>query len=568
MRVFRLAGLVERLRRPPGPVADGAAAGASSVEPAGAAAGFDGASADVEPGGAAGGIGAAWSERGLHAVTRATDAWFAHELAALEKRACVEASAWANAGLPRLEVADDALDVEVALEKRCVELFRGWAERVRTRVEDAVHEALRQAAADLLAIRLHLAELRRALRETEAAEAALERARREASAEPEPVDYGFPRFLPRGGFWTLIALLIVVDLVANIPIFHELVPHESGEELLWQELAARSERYGLWAGGYRVAARLLFSPDITLLALGVIAFLVFSAHVFGEAMRRRFALREDDVPAARQGIRIHRRQWIFPPVVSLLAAGTVITFLFVSREQVERAARDRHEEAAEEVARLEAALARARRAGELEAIAGAESRLPAARAVLEDRERKLEYASGIAAMNVPILLLNVVLALAAALASYLVKADRFTDRRAAAPAVLALEERLAAARSRAAESRGAIRGASERVVASLGRARRLVDAPPLRGWEAKAERLRGVVPLFRAENARLRGIDPSNIAAFRREPVLDLAPVYPDAPLPAPEELLRYEAELERLHAELVAIDEPPRDAARVEAMT
>ncbi|HEX6939174.1 MAG TPA: hypothetical protein VF158_07150 [Longimicrobiales bacterium] len=559
MRVFKLAGLLKRLRRLRVPIA-GRLAGASSIRPAGAAVGFDGADGVVETGGG--------TERGLHAVVRAMDGWFAHELAELERRACAEASAWAEAGLPRVDVIDDALDVEVALEKRCAELFRGWAEHVRTRVEDAMHDALRQAAAELLAMRSHLSELRRALREADAAAAALERARLDPSAEPESVDYGFPRFLSRGGFWALIALLVVVDLVANIPIFHELVPHESGEELLWQELTARSERYGLWAGGYRVAARLLYSPDITLLALGVIAFLVFSAHVFGEAMRRRFALREEDVPAARQGIRAHRRQWLFPPAVSLVAAGTVIAFLFISRERVERAALSRHEEAAAQVAELAGALARARAAGDLEAIAAVESQIPAARAVLADRERKLEYASGIAEMNVPILLLNVVLVLAAALASYLAKSDRITARRAAAPAVLALEERLGAARVRESEARRAFRDASERVVSSLARVRRLTEASPLRGWEAKAERLRGVVPLFRAENARVRGIDPSNIAAFRREPVLDIAPEHLESPPPPPRDLARYEAELERLHAELAAIDEPPRETARVEAMS
>ncbi|HEX7050813.1 MAG TPA: hypothetical protein VF188_11465 [Longimicrobiales bacterium] len=599
MRIFRLRGLVDRFRRrsgalsvggeevvrassgasAPGRATPGRAASARAPGGAGGTGAADmvnvsGADATAGPG-ADGTVGtgpavidldADASEHGLHAITRATDAWFAHELAALEHHAREEAAAWAAAGLPRLEVADEALAVEVALERRCAELFRRWAERVRTRIEDAVHDALRSAAGDLLAMRIHLAALRRTLRDTAEAEIALDRARWTAREDRPTLAYGFPRFLSRRGFWALIALLMAVDLVTNIPIFHELVPHEAGEALLWEDLTARSERYGVWAGAYRVGARLLYAPDITLLALGVIAFLVFSAHVFGESARRLSALREEDLPAARAGIRAHRRQWFFPGVVGILAAGAVITFLFVARERIEQAARERHGEAAAQVTRLEQALAQARGSGDLDAIAAAESQLPAARAVLADRERKLEYASGIAAMNGPILLLNLVLALAAALASYLVKQDRITDGRVADPRVIALEERVEALRARAGDERDAFRDACGRVIASLTHAQRLVDARPLRGWEAKADRLRGVVSLFRAENARLRGIDPVNIAAFRREPVVALVAADADAPLPVPDVLLRCQAELERLEAELAALDAPPREGTALEA--
>jgi len=504
------------------------------------------------------------ADAGLHGLARSTDLWFAAELSVLERHACDQAAAWAAAGLPRPDVADEALSIEIALEKRCAELFRRWAERVRNAVDDAVHDALGRAGNELIAFRSHLAELRRTLRETALAERELERVRSERPGGE--VTFGFPRLLPPAWFWTMIVLLMIVDLVANIPIFHELVPHEANEELLWQELTARSERYGLWAGAYRVAARLLFAPDITLLALGVVAFLVFSAHVTGEALRQRIALREEDSPVARIGIRSHRRQWALPAVGGAVAAAMVITFLFVSRIIVAEAARDRYDDAVAQVTRLEGDLARARAAADLDAITEVETALPTARAVLADRERKLEYATGIAAMNRPILILNLVLALAAALASYLAKETRITDGRREDPGERAIVERIASLRVRARHERDAIRAAGERAAASLARAQRLLDARPLRGWEAKAERLRGVIPLFRAENARLRGVDPANIAAFRREPTTPFPTIDPEMPFPVPDDLPRRAAELERLEAELAALDVPAAEAGEREA--
>lgn len=502
---------------------------------------------------------------GLHELTRVTDQWFANELSVLERHAADQAAAWAAAGLPRLDVADEALSVEVALEKRCTELFRRWVERVRHTVEDMVHDALREAGSALLRFRVHLAELRRSLGAVAEAERRLERIRWERAEGA--VTFGFPRLLPRSWFWTLIVLLMIVDLVANIPIFHELVPHDTGEDLLWQDLAARSERYGLGAGLYRVAARLLFAPDITLLALGVIAFLVFSAHVFGEALRQRVGLREEDVPAARIGIRSHRRQWILPAFGSALATLLVIFFLFVSRIIVEDTARTRFMEAATQVTELETALTRARAVSDLDAIGEIESQLPTARAVLADRERKLQYATGIAAMNRPILLLNLVLALAAAIASYLAKEERITDGRSVDPRLLAAEERVAMLRKRIHDEREALRSNGERAAMALARAQRLLEARPLRGWEAKAERLQGVIALFRAENARLRGIDPANIVSFRRNLTLELPVIDPEAPFPTPDDLARHQAEFGRLQAELDVLDEPPPEPAPVEAV-
>ena len=70
--------------------------------------------------------------------------------------------------------------------------------------------------------------------------------------------------------------------------------------------------------------------------------------------------------------------------------------------------------------------------------------------------------------------------------------------------------------------------------AGIGRAEHLLAASPLAEWRAKADRLNGVIPLFRGENARLRGIDPANILAFANKSPLSYRRSKPNAGSPSP----------------------------------
>jgi hypothetical protein len=63
--------------------------------------------------------------------------------------------------------------------------------------------------------------------------------------------------------------------------------------------------------------------------------------------------------------------------------------------------------------------------------------------------------------------------------------------------------------------RQTIRRLSTDVQLEIAKARYLAQSLPLRDWEGKARRLEAVIPLFRSENARLRGIDVQNIMAFK-----------------------------------------------------
>ncbi|HEX7120675.1 MAG TPA: hypothetical protein VF212_17915 [Longimicrobiales bacterium] len=494
--------------------------------------------------------------QGLHEITRTLDRWFAIEVWRLEQEARRQGQEWARAGLPRSGVGDDRLPVERALAARATELHRKWVRLVRTKVQDGIAGATRRAGGALFELREHAAALRRA--EADVARTRDELARLEAeSATPAAPDVG--RILGAPKFWALIVLLVCVDWIANVPVFQELLPKEPGADELWADVVARSERYTVFGGVYRSAMRIAFAPEVSVLALGVIAFLVFLAHIAGDGVRHLLAVSAKELPGATAGIRAHRRQHAVPVVAGVLGAACVVSVLFLAREQLKRQTEARLTEAAAEVERLEAALATARAAGDLGAIGEVNARLARARTALEARAQRAEYAAGIQGMNIPITMLNVVLVIAAAMASYLRASHSLTRRRLTDPRLLHVRERLELLRAEESRLRDAVRRAAREVQDRLGQADRLLHARPLTGWQEKADRLRGVIETFRAENARERGVDPGTISAFRHPIVLEIEPVAVDEPFDAPAELIEIADAFRRLRAETGA---PGRDGA------
>ena len=67
-------------------------------------------------------------------------------------------------------------------------------------------------------------------------------------------------------------------------------------------------------------------------------------------------------------------------------------------------------------------------------------------------------------------------------------------------------------------------------------------------------RLESIIPLFRGENARTRGLDPANVRAFDDPPVLDLPPVDEQMGLAEPAEFTRLRDELTELGLRLAGL--------------
>lgn len=461
---------------------------------------------------------------GVHSITRTTDFWFDLEIARIERKAIEEADQWAVAGLPRHDLQmDEPLPVESTLATLCTELYRRWIERVKTRVQDAIEESGQHAARAVAQLRFHLGSLSIAGQESTRAEADL-RELRTQSGERE-VRFGYPRLFSHGGFILLIGFVTLVDWIANVPIFMELLPQEAGATALWSTLMSSAERYGLWAGIYRLWARIVFSPEVTLLALGVIVFLMFLCHALGGAIRAWWSLRGDERPRALATVSAYRRQR--GPIMLASGVGIVLVLaaLALSRSQIESATERRYGTAVAARDAVAAQLQAAQQAQDAAAILELTPRLEAAQAEAAELEARAQYARGIADMNLPVFFLNLVLVLAAAVASYLHASAAETNELGPDPRLAELGDKLQALRREEAEHRRALHGVDVEVQGHVARLNYLLRSDPLEGWEGKTERLRRVIPLFRAENARRRGLDPASIVAFQRPFPLELPTV-------------------------------------------
>lgn len=513
---------------------------------------------------------------GLHEITKKLDLWFGIEAGRLERDAREDAIAWARAGLPRPGVDDDALPVESRLAARAAETYRKWARLLQTKVQDGVASATRRAGHGIIQYGEGLAALRRTRIEIDATKAEIAAAQAHAESQPPPPSH--TRHLHLWKFWVLITLLIAVDWVANVPIFQELLPREAGADELWATIVAESESRGALGGLYRVWMRILFTPDVSVLALGVIAFLVFLAHVAGDAARHLVAIgrmeRHEALLAADGGtstgasarkrtFRGRRRLFLIPLVAGSVGAVAVVAVLYMARERIKNESDARLAEAVEEVRALEAQLDAARQTDDLTAISHLTSQLPRAREQVEDRRARAQYAAAIQAMNIPITGLNLILIVASALASYLAANVARTEGRLAVPPMQRLEERLRELTAEEARYRVELRELAETIQAELGHAERLLRARPLQGADEKARRLQGLISLFRAENARERGIDPATIQAFQKPIELDLPPPETAAEaLETPAELMRYQEEFRRLRERYVGPHDIDREFA------
>ena len=459
---------------------------------------------------------------GLRAVTKSLDRWFAIEAHQLEKEARASAAEWAQAGLPRADAPPEGeLPPEQALHRRASEIFTTWVQKVTTRVQDAIEDNVQRARQALNDLGYSLEEIRRAAAETEA----LER----RSGELETADqgrhltFGFRSYWHWWAFVPAILLLVVVDWVANVPVFQELLPQDADLTGTWQVMAAEAELHGALAGLYRMGYRIALYPEVALLALGVIVFLVVLAHIFGESMRRIVAVSERDVPEAPHRVRQYRRQFVIPAAVGLLGGVAVVTFLFLARQEIASFAETRLTEVSERIASLDERVSAATEAGDMNEVARLSAMRPALEDELATREERRAYAERIRATNVPIAILNGVLFLTAALLGYLRLRDEVTASDPRDPRVADLLARRRELRATLDRHRERIRDADRDAREAIAWAEFLAQSRPFEDWEGRRDRLARVVPLFRAENARIRGVDPHNVAAFRTETRFEVA---------------------------------------------
>jgi hypothetical protein len=362
--------------------------------------------------------------------------------------------------------------------------------------------------------------------------------------------------------WIYRAILFgvaIIDWIANVPIFNELLPQEPGSRLIWRKLVADTAQLGAIGGVRRLYDRILFQPDVTVFALGVVVFLTVLAHFGGEALRRWIVFRPKDEPLLAPSLSAQRRQAIMPIAVSVIGILLAICFLYFSRTQLVQATgngRIAAEAVVHDFENKEADVRAGRR--DLSQLPAIEQSLGSASAALKDWEEREHFAKDISIMNGPILMLNFVLALTAFTASYCAAEPKIVEGRLIDPVIPELKSSLASLRMEMVNHRQLLRGLDGEIQTSIALAKYLASTHPLSDAEAKAGRLSAVVPLFRAENARARGIDPESIVAFK-QPASLARPVIPDEPFQVPVELEAAEEEFKSLRCTLAeeVTDEP-----------
>jgi hypothetical protein len=279
-------------------------------------------------------------------------------------------------------------------------------------------------------------------------------------------------------------------------------------------------------------------------------------HKLGESLREVVAIKDEEAPTLRSQIRARRRQFIPSLFISGIGVALLVFVLYNSRGMLMSSTQDR---LAEERAALvtaesvrDAAFQRTNVTDDQRA--ALETRVENQRVVVQQAEDRVRYASNLTRANFAILVLNIVLALSAALIGYL-SHKAVIGGRQENPELAAIENRIASLHALTRETRLQVQRAETRVTDDFSELDRYVSSRPLSAWEAKADRLKSVVQLFRSENARLRGIDSANILAFRKPIEIEWPDIGSDFRCDKPADVDAYRQEFARLREELRTYD-------------
>jgi hypothetical protein len=502
---------------------------------------------------------------GVHRITRKTNYWFEREIHVIERDAEQSAVEWAQKGLPRHDVPrTEPLEPEQVLAKRCAQLFREWQLRVKTKMQDAIEESGRELADHVATLRAKVARLETVAHELADREQRIERLRRETEQDERPVRYA--PMIPRWGFWAGAIALGAVEFMANFPVFRLMLPMNAALAKVASGIADTVDPESIFAGLTMLVAEWATHLEAVVVAFVAVVVLVVLGKFVGTSARARFALHADDYPTAARTVRAHQREHVFKGAASVLGIAFVLLFLFFSRADIAELTAERVRQDSTAVAAAETRLADAQARRDDAAIVARNDELLQLRDVLVQHEEDERYAATVQRNNVPILFLNLALVITAAVLGYAYAYADLGEKRGEHPDLVRLRERCVELRGEQIALDHDARAAAAQAHLAASRVRQLLGAHPLRGWESKVRRLESVLPRFRGENARTRGLDPANIRAFDDPPQLDLPPVDEHVGLAEPAEFTRLRDELQELALRLASL--APRPLSRESAAT
>jgi hypothetical protein len=494
-----------------------------------------------------------WADGGIHEVTRATNLWFDREVGVLERDARSLAADWAGKGLPRHDVARTApLEVEQFLAGRCAETFRQWVDRVRVKMRDQIAREAESIGSRLVELRSSTTRIGRLESEIASIDKRVQELRSETKEDSARV--GFEPIVPgRLFFWFFAVALTVIEFFANFPVFRLLLPLTPALAKAAEAAAQDAISGDWWAGLALQFKEVVLHADAMFVALVAVLFLVLFGKTIGGSARVLVALKPADQPLASTTIRSMKRQHLAALIGSVLGVTAVLAFLYLSRGSIASVAAARVRSDSLELERLRHE-AQAIPPGDLGGIARSTASILEETRTLEIHRDDLAYATTVQNNNTPLFLLNLGLVFGAAVLGFLTYGQTVSDGTGEHPAIVQLRADRKELQSDAHGALQAGRTAESQARAGIGRVEHLMTASPLAEWGAKADRLAGVIPLFRGENARLRGIDPASVLAFAGTPPLSLPTLEAERGFPEPADFARLKEEYEECRRTFAAV--------------
>lgn len=418
-----------------------------------------------------------------------------------------------EAGVPAAD-AESAVEPESerSLRERCRALYERWKNRELDRYQDGLAEAEEVVSERLNQVSLGIDKLERMTSELGRLKARVAMKRDEVSEELEA-----KRGTGQTGFTTrwYIAVLVFlgsVEFFANAPVFNSLLPRDPLTERQIQLISETSQ--GWFAGVQRVFAHIALRPDAALLAAGVVTFLCVLAHFFGHSLRDLVIKRDRQVRQEAVAGRSAMEN-VVPMVLTGVGLVLVLGVLYEARVTLGEVGERQFEQDMAQVEELRREAGFLRSDGDL---LSANERSNRADDLESAATNLRDYALSMSRMSFPILLLNLTLVLCAMTAAYFHRTDTGTERFTERP----FEEQRQQLIDRAEETADRISQQLAEAVRGIRKLRGKVNERPLSQGRSLAYQLESVLSLYRSENARVRGLDPSRIPAFRSKVELDV----------------------------------------------
>jgi hypothetical protein len=394
---------------------------------------------------------------------------------------------------------------EAELRERCRSAYQRWRSSERRQLREEMAQTEEVVVSTLGKAALGIDRFERLTNDLGRLRLRVTNRRREVVSELAREKVVRTRGIPTGIYLLAIVFLGLVEFFANAPVFSALLPRDPLSE---EQIRLLAEGAMGWTSGFgRVISHIVLKPDAALLAAGLVVFLCVLAHFFGHSLRELVMhgdrnTRRDTVSGRSPA------ENLVPMVITGIGLALVIGVLYEARIMLGETGQIRYQEDIAQAEELRREAGWRRVDGDLLTANQLTNRAEDLEVAANDLR---EYAGSMERMSVPILLLNLTLVLCAIAAAYFHRRDARKEQFNEDPFESDRQTLLDSAEQNALEVTELMSG----LVRDLRRLRSLAAGDGGQHWSSVIPRLEGVIALYRVEAARLRGVEPETVPAFR-----------------------------------------------------